>query len=395
MEILVYTKVGIRCSADHSTIRNCNITSNFNGIHVFDNWGWWVENCDIYSNYNGVFFENSGGTVSSCSIRDNFNHGIVFFWAGGSIISACKIYDNNFGIHLVTSEDNYILENEIVGNTYGIRFEYYSRNTYVYHNKFQYNDNSIYLNLSSNNFIHHNNFHDSYVHDDENNTWDNGYPSGGNYWIDYTGSDSNGDSLGDTPYNISGGSNQDHYPLMQPEWYATNLCQGWNFISLPQNQTIDKNQLRVCSGFDDYRWPDAVALGWVSGYLFGWDRNSQTYTFADTIEPGYGCWLYSYDEYELWVQCFSAAEDNYITNLEENWNIIGIPFDESVDKSDLIVTHNGTNYNWSDAVAQGLVSDYLFGWDGNAQSYVFADTLEPGHCYWLYAYQECTLRRAV
>ena len=41
------------------------------------------------------------------------------------------------------------------------------------------------------------------------------YPNGtGNYWDDYTGSDENHDGIGDTPYNISGGSNQDLYPLM-------------------------------------------------------------------------------------------------------------------------------------------------------------------------------------
>jgi hypothetical protein len=36
----------------------------------------------------------------------------------------------------------------------------------------------------------------------------------GNYWSDYTGTDGNGDGLGDSPYSIE--SNNDEHPLMVP-----------------------------------------------------------------------------------------------------------------------------------------------------------------------------------
>ncbi|GAI68504.1 unnamed protein product, partial [marine sediment metagenome] len=61
------------------------------------------------------------------------------------------------------------------------------------------------------------------AYDQCNNTWDNSYWSGGNYWSDYTGDDFyhgpgqnklGRDWRGDTPYNIAGGSNQDRYPLI-------------------------------------------------------------------------------------------------------------------------------------------------------------------------------------
>lgn len=36
-----------------------------------------------------------------------------------------------------------------------------------------------------------------------------------NYWNDYSGTDSNGDGIGDTPYIIDE-NNQDNYPSMNP-----------------------------------------------------------------------------------------------------------------------------------------------------------------------------------
>lgn len=121
-------------------------------------------------------------------------------WSGidvtsNNFVARNTITNSLYGIRLLDAINNTIMENDINGNVYGIDYvgEYTSNNR-IYHNNFEAND---------------------VIGAIGNNTWDDGYPSGGNYWSDYEGTDNNHDNIGDTPYVINSG-NRDNYPLMHP-----------------------------------------------------------------------------------------------------------------------------------------------------------------------------------
>ena len=132
-----------------------------------------------------------------------------------------NISDNSSGIWLNTIENVTIRQNTITNCSYAIYMEDSSNNS-ISDNDFIGNAFGLYINGSSFfNNIYHNSFLDNNnsAFDEGNNIWDDGYPSGGNYWSDYDepaegAFDADLDKIADDPYPIPGGNNQDRYPLV-------------------------------------------------------------------------------------------------------------------------------------------------------------------------------------
>ncbi len=162
---------------------------------------------------NGTYYENIVIT-KTIEIKGSSKGNVILDGSGSG--NAVQVTADNVTIHYFT----------IKNSTYGIRLSSSSNNT-IKDNTIRDTDYGIYLGDSSNNTIYHNNFINNAqnAYETENNTWDNGYSSGGNYWDDYTGED--------TVYNITGGTSQDRYPLMD----YINELPAPDFIFLPPAPT--------------------------------------------------------------------------------------------------------------------------------------------------------------
>jgi len=169
------------------------------------------------------------------------------------------------------------------------------------------------------------------------------------------------------------------------------LQYGWNLISMPVGENIDKTKIIVkdSSGVD-HTWAEACGP-LIEDHTFGW--NSGMYTDETTLVPGEGYWMWSYQDCDLLIPS-NVEAGNHITNLAVAWNLVGIPYGISLEKSDIEVYYNGGFYSWDAAVGEGIILDHVYGWNRASQNYADTDTFMPGYGYWMYAYHGCALKQA-
>jgi len=196
----------------HITIQNLTLTRNAQAIML-------------------AFTTNS--TITRNNITTN-EYGIYSYESENNDIIGNNITWTWYGVCLRVSSNNTIQENTISwSNYYGILASSASHNSIV-RNTLATNWYGIWLESSSNNSIYHNEFIDN-THQlltrDSINTWDDGYPSGGNYWSDYNGTDfynglyqniTGSDGIGDEPYIIAA-DNSDNFPLRTHNVATTSL----------------------------------------------------------------------------------------------------------------------------------------------------------------------------
>ncbi len=214
------------CTGAH--IRNLTIENTDHAILLAFTEGGNVTGNQVTDTRHGVDVLSSSSVTVSQNVITGSWQGITVETSDGVVLRGNQLLSGHEGFRAGSSTNLQIESNEIRSNEWGGVVQNSSHILFIGNEVADTERVGLnYYNDVTNATAYHNNFTGSFpqVLDGGSNRWDDGYPSGGNQWLDYSGVDQcsgpnqdvcpDPDGIGDTPYVIDADSG-DRYPLTPP-----------------------------------------------------------------------------------------------------------------------------------------------------------------------------------
>ena len=193
-----------------------------------------------------------------------------------------------------------------------------------------------------------------------------------------------------TPSSIIMGDN-----LKKPNTtHITDLFEGWNYISLPFEESITTDDLLVVFKGKVLSWEEALLEKIICQDPLTINKVTGAMEMTDFLQPGNGYMIKSQrDHITLLVNQVDLPEsESMITPLPlAIWQLFGLPFSHEVTIGDLIFVYRGKEYNFKEAVKQGYVYGVIYNFNRETQRYEFLmdddEILKPGYGYYIQTLQ--------
>ena len=341
--------IGVHLSYSHENGIYGNILShNFErGVNLHESSMNTVTNNTIHNNTDGgLNLYLSDRNHMEGNFISNSNYGILIGESMYNVIYDNWIYNSVWhGIRMWHSRNNAIYQNNISDNFSGIEIQEAEDNMIVYNHISDHPQNGIQIFGSNGNEIYHNSFvnNNNHAWDEGNNIWDNGHPSGGNYWDTHTYPDEYGgeeqnrpgpDGIVDDPYLIPGGDDRDRYPLTAVptrvesilELDAPSESNGWQFVSLPvipDDTHLSEALESILGSYDRLMYYDASAGEWLT-YVPG---RVEHFNVLHEWDHTMGIWIRMTEYAEL--SLFGRLPTVTSHELVPGWNMVGMPVGSS------------------------------------------------------------------
>lgn len=233
-------------------VGNCKISNNFlstncQNIRLNYSWSSIVRENRIDGTGYGIRLINSINCTAIGNYVSNCIGGVHLENATFCTVERNRFAQNDQGIRMYSPcTRNRIFENVVYNNTYDGMIEAMPGNTTFFDNKIFHN---IFVNNKS-----------PFIYKAYGNIWDDGYPSGGNYWSHYNGLDlfsgpyqneTGSDGIGDTPYQLNS-YEADRYPLMYFSGSVYNINTNLTYPTIQSaidaSETMKGHTISVSSG---------------------------------------------------------------------------------------------------------------------------------------------------